>query len=150
VTAFGEGAEGVTASQTDLAGNVSGNTAHAFSVDTLADAPPPASVVITDNVPGYINGVAGHNAAVAYTIADLDLVDAATAAVTFHSAGGGADIVVGGLLNGAYTVDLSSLSDGLVTASMAITDTNGNTAVGTPDTTTLDTVGPAYAYNGAL
>src|SRR6202008_1570285 len=47
--------------------------------------------------------------------------------------------ITGAASNGTHTVDLSSFQDGTVTVAISATDTAGNHATGTGDSTTLDT-----------
>jgi hypothetical protein len=131
----------VGAFQTDIAGNSSnniGSTDLDITVDTVADAAPTTSVVIND-VDGFINNA--EKAAVSYTLAGIDA--STTATVTFTSTGGGTPFVVSSLGNGSTTVDLTSLGDGTISAAVSVTDTAGNTASGTGDTSVKDTVPPA-------
>ena len=51
--------------------------------------------------------------------------------------------MVSGLGNGATTVDLSSLADGPITATISADDTAGNSASGTGDSSTKDTTADA-------
>ena len=81
----------------------------------MADAVPTAAVTINDG-DGYINNT--EKSAVGYTIAGLDAD--ATATVTFTSSGGGAPVLVSGLVNGTTSVNLLGLSDGTITATIAI------------------------------
>ncbi len=101
-------------------------------VDTDADVGDDATVSIDDAV---INDA--EDGAVGYTITGVDAD--ATAEITFTSSGGGGPVVVSGLVNGAFVVDLSALNDGTVTAAIQVTDTSLNTAAGTGDTAVLDT-----------
>jgi Ca2+-binding RTX toxin-like protein len=129
----------VTASitATDTAGNTDAGTSDTSVLDTTADVGGDLSVTIND-VDSYISS--SENTAVSYTVAGLD--GDATSTVTFHSDGGGADVVthVG---NGTTTVDLSTLSDGNITATISADDTAGNSANGAGDTSMLDTTADA-------
>jgi hypothetical protein len=133
LSTLSDGAITATISATDTALNTANGAGDTSVKDTTADSPADLAVTINDG-DGYINNA--EKAAVSYTVAGLDAD--ATSTVTFHSAGGGADIVTH-LGNGAHTVDLSTLSDGAITATISATDTALNTANGTGDTSTLDT-----------
>lgn len=110
-------------------------------IDNDADVGADATVVIDDG-DGYISN--SEKAAVSYTLSGVD--SDATAEVTF-SDGVNPDVVVSGLSNGTTTVDLSSLDDGVITATIQVTDgsTAANTAAGTGDTSTKDTTADSPA-----
>ena len=108
--------------------------------DTDADVGDDLAVSITDSV---LN--ASEAGLVEYTVSGVD--PDATAEVTFTSSGGGTPIVVPNLGNGTATANLSSLLDGTITASISVTDTSNNTATGSGDTATLDTLNPTVAVN---
>ncbi len=115
--------------------DVSAATTFNFTLDTIADSAPTASVVINDG-DGFVNN--SEKGAVSYTVAGID--GDATASVTFTSSGGGSPVTVNGLGNGTTTVNLSSLGDGTITATISLSDTAGNTGNGTGDTSVKDTV----------
>jgi len=98
------GANALSVRTIDTAGNTTAGTGHNYTLDTVADTAPTASVTIND-VDGYINN--SEKAAVSYTVANVD--GDATASVTFSSTGGGTPVVVNNLGNGTTTVDLSGL-----------------------------------------
>ncbi|MBR0846090.1 calcium-binding protein, partial [Bradyrhizobium liaoningense] len=133
------GAHTVVVVDTDTAGNTA-TTSLNFTLDTSADSAPTASIDIT---PTTIN--AAGKSSVAYAIAGVD--SDATASVTFTSSGGGS-VTVSALGNGPHTVDLTPLSDGTVTASIALTDIAGNSATGTGDTASLTTSSGAINQTG--
>ena len=108
--------------------------------DTDADVGDDLAVSITNSV---LN--ASEAGLVEYTVSGVD--PDATAEVTFTSSGGGTPIVVPNLGNGTATANLSSLLDGTITASISVTDTSNNTATGSGDTATLDTLNPTVAVN---
>src|SRR4029079_727536 len=95
------------------------------------------SVVFNDG-DGVINFAESTSAS--YTVAGVDADASAT--VTF-SDGVNPDVVVSGLGNGSFSVNLSSLSDGPITATIALGDTAGNSAGGTGDSSTKDTTADA-------
>ncbi len=146
-TTLDDGDYALTVVATDAAGNDSKASAdYDITVDTDADVVPTATVIINDG-DGYIN--AAEDGAVSYTVSGVDAD--ATADVTFTSSGGGS-VTIEDLGNGATTVDLSSLSDGTITASIAVEDTAGNTDNGTGDTSIKDAVAPtvdSVAITGA-
>ena len=119
-----DGAYVYTAIATDAAGNTSPASAgFTTTVDTAADPASDLAVTIDDG-DGLIN--AAEAGALAFTLTGVDAD--ATATVTFSD--GVNTVVVTGLGNGSDTVDLSSLADGPITASVSVTDTAGNTAAG--------------------
>ncbi len=117
---------------TDMSGNTATTTGLDMELDTTADVGGDLDITIADT---DINN--SEKATVAFTIAGLD-GDVDTATVTFSD---GVDTVVvdisGG--NGAYTVDLTSLADGVITSTVLMTDTSGNTASVTGTDIALDT-----------
>ncbi|MEK9283021.1 Ig-like domain-containing protein [Bradyrhizobium sp. ISRA442] len=126
---------------TDAAGNATTATAtKSYAVDTTADSAPTAAVDIT---PTTIDATG--KSSVAYTIAGVD--PDATASVTFTSSGGGS-VTVNALGNGTHNIDLTSLSDGTVTATIALTDIAGNSATGIGDTASLTTSSGGITQNG--
>lgn len=112
-------------------------TATLYDEDTTADEPPTASVTINDG-DGFIN--AGERSAVGFTIVGVD--PDAVAMVRFSDGNPLHDVVRGPGGDGSSAVDLSGLTDGPITASISVTDTAGNTAAGTGDTSTKDTTAP--------
>src|SRR2546429_171116 len=84
---------------------------------------------------------AAHATAASYTVAGVDAD--ATATVTFtgiDKVSGLSNSITGAASNGTHTDDLSSLHDSTVTAAISATDTAGNHATGTGDSTTLHTI----------
>jgi Ca2+-binding RTX toxin-like protein len=138
LTGLNDGPISASISVTDPAQNNANGTGDSSTKDTTADAGTDLAVTIVDG-DGYIN--LSERSAVHYTVAGVDADAHAT--VTFHSNGGGADIVVGSLGSGPQTVDLSTLGDGTITASISATDTALNTANGTGDTSILDATPPS-------
>ena len=136
-----DGAYVYTAIATDAAGNTSPASAgFTVTVDTAADPASDLAVTIDDG-DGLIN--AAEAGALAFTLTGID--PDATATVTFSD--GVNTVVVTGLGNGSDTVDLSSLADGPITASVSVTDTAGNTAAGTSDTASK---GVATTFTGTI
>ncbi|MBA5685508.1 Ig-like domain-containing protein [Rugamonas apoptosis] len=131
LSALTDGAITVTVAATDAAGNHAGGAGAATTLDTTADAGADLAIHVSDNL---VNNA--EKGAVAYTISGLDAD--ATATVTFTD---GSHSVAGS--NGS--ADLSTLTDGAITATIAATDTAGNHASGTGAATTLDTTADAGA-----
>ena len=129
--ALADGTYTITADVSSAAGTAAPQASQQFTVDTTADVAPTASVTINDG-DGFITDP--EMTAVSYTVANVD--GDATATVTFTSSAGGTPVVVSGLTNGPTTVDLSSLGDGTITATISVTDTAGNIASGTGDSST--------------
>ena len=141
-----DGAHDFTSTVTDAAGKTSAASA-AFSVmlaaQALAAAPTIASslhdasvtnLVINDTADHVIN--ATESTAVAFTISGLKGNE--TGAVTFTDAANH-QVVVNVGANGSYAADLSTLTDGTITSSLAATSPSGNTTSATGNAVTLDT-----------
>ncbi|MBR0828506.1 VCBS repeat-containing protein [Bradyrhizobium manausense] len=124
-------------SLTDAAGNTAAGTGDTATKDTTADASPTASVTINDG-DGFINDA--EKSAVGFTIVGVDAD--AVAIVRFSDGNPLHDVFRGPGGDGSSAADLSGLTDGPITASISLTDTAGNTAAGTGDTTTKDTTAP--------
>ena len=130
-----------------------------YNVDltTLADGIITASIIVRDTSnnsatgtgdtlfadttagPGTIDIIpvtTSDKANIAYVITDVS--SDATARITFSDSAD-TEIIVNDVVNGSYTIDLSTFVDGVVTASIFLTDTLGNTANGTGDTVLFDT-----------
>jgi hypothetical protein len=118
---------------TDNAGNTANGTGDNSTKDTTADGAPPASVTFNDG-DGFVS--AAEAATVSYTIAAVD--GDATATVTFSDGNVLHDVTVAGLGNGGFSADLSGLTDGPITASIVVSDTAGNSAAATGDTSIKD------------
>ena len=134
ITAFSEGRRDVDRGVHRRRGNTTSST-KAITVDTVADAAPTTTWVINDG-DGYRNA---EKAAVSYTLAGIDA--STTATVTFTSSGGGSLAVVSGA-----TERTRSTRRAWATANppgAGVTDTAGNTASGTGDTSVGDTVAGA-------
>ena len=113
--------------------NIQG-TASNYVVDSVADSG--VSVNITDAIPGATPQVQ-------YTISGLDAGSNAT--VTFTGSGGGSVQATVGA-DGSYSFNVAGLV-GDITATVSVTDANGNTSTGTGDTQTGD---PVCFYAGTL
>ena len=109
------------ATATDPAGNTATSAAFSFTVDTDAGEQAALKLTVTTTVISAANA-----AAVSFTIAGLQSED--TGAVTFTDVNHKTVVisVTGGQTS--YTANLSSLADGTITSSLAVsTDTAGNT-----------------------
>ena len=130
-----DGSHTVVVTDTDFAGNTkSANLT--FTLDTSADKGTPLSVTINDG-DGYVNNA--EKGAVSFTVAGLD--SDATAVITFSD--GTNTVATSVNADGSATADLSGLTEGTITATIAATDTAGNHASGTSDSSTKDTIAPA-------
>ncbi|WP_412553704.1 tandem-95 repeat protein [Shimia sp. MIT1388] len=129
-----------TVTATDAAGNTATGAGDSSVLDTDADLGAGLAVTVSD-ANGIIN--AAEATAVSFTVVGLDAD--ATAIVTF--AVGGESVSANVSADGTFTADLSSISAvGPLTVSIVATDTAGNTATGTPDTTaTLDQAAPGVS-----
>ncbi|MEE4247832.1 MAG: hypothetical protein V2I33_20735, partial [Kangiellaceae bacterium] len=87
---------------------------------------------------------AGNDDAVSFTFAGAEV--GATYNYTFTSSGGAGSIANSGVIATATDqitgIDISGLSDGTITLSVTLTDTNGNTGSAATDTETKDTAAP--------
>ncbi len=132
--ALTEGANLLSATARDAAGNVSPTGTLTVTRDSDADAGDGLQVTIGDTL---VNAV--ERTAVPFTVTGLDAD--ASGVVTFTSAGGGSvSVTMTG--NGSSVANLSALGDGVVSVTIAATDTAGNTAEGTGGSLVLDTQGP--------
>ena len=122
---------------TDTVGNTATGSGDSSIKDTTADAGAAVAVTINDG-DGVISNA--EKTAVSYTVAGLD--GDASATVTFADAAGN-KVVVSGLGNSTFSANLSGLADGPITATITVTDNVSNTATGTGDTITKDTVADA-------
>ena len=117
----------------DAAGNTATATdVQAYAVDTTADDGGDLTVIVPLSL---INNAA--KTAVAYSVTGLDADASAT--VTFTDINNATVIVTGA----SGMADLSGLADGPVTVTVTAADTVGNTAVGIPASTELDTIAEA-------
>src|SRR5207244_3837524 len=126
-----------TIAVSDTAGNTASGTGDTSTKDTTADAAPTASIAIND---GEDRKNVAEGNGVSHTVGGID--GDASATVTF-SDGVNPDGIVTSLGNGAHSGDLGSPTDGPITATIAVSDTAGNTASGTGDTSTKDTTADA-------
>ena len=104
----------------------------------MADAAPTTTVVINDG-DGFINNAEKAAVSTRWPASTR----ASTATVTFTSSGGGSPASSAAKVR-ANSVD-PSLGDGNITAAVSVTDTAGNTASGTGDTSVKETVAPTVA-----
>ncbi|PCI29969.1 hypothetical protein COB55_01150 [Candidatus Wolfebacteria bacterium] len=122
----------------DVAGNViaSTQTDNLIDVDTIAPATPSISIPDPVNLANVSSlAIAGNgeaNGVIAYTVS---------------SSGGGADVTGDGTVSGAGIISISNintsgLTDGILTASVTITDAFGNTSSAGEDTATKDVDAP--------
>ncbi|MBU2885454.1 hypothetical protein KO507_06740 [Gilvimarinus agarilyticus] len=123
---------------TDTAGN-----AAAAVTDTLAkDVQVPTGYSVSFDQ-AYIN--ATNEAAASFTFAGAEV--GTTYQFTISSDGGGANATGSGTIATATDqhtgLDLSGLSDGTLTLSVTLTDSNSNTGVATTDTVTKDVIAPS-------
>ena len=125
LSSLNDGPITATVTATDNAGNEATAT-DTSELDTTADGDATPLSVTIDDGDGFING--SEVGAVAFTVAGVD--SDATAVVSFTD--GTTTVTATG-----STVDLSSLDDGTITATVAVTDAVGNTATAT-DTSDLD------------
>jgi len=122
-TALADGQHVFSAIAVDAAGNFSDASATlSLEVDTTADAGAPAALLAPQ---GLVEPTAAK--AVAYTVTGLDAD--ATAVATFTD--GVVSVSAEVAQNGNLVVDLSTLVNGKVASSLAITDAAGNTAEAT-------------------
>ena len=124
-----------TLNVTDGADNTASDTGANIAMDRTADEGGDLALTISDTV---INE--DEAGSVSFDIAGLD-ADIATAVVTFTDGVDSVTVDVSGG-NGTYSADLSMLSDGTITSSLAVTDNAGNTAGDTGADITLDTMDP--------
>ena len=122
-----EGPNMVLVRQTDVAGNVSSATSFSFTLDT------DKTEHVTLTAAAVINAAAAPTAA--FTIAGLD--DAVTAG-TLSVTDGTHTVSTAVTNNGTFHLDVSSLTDGTITASFTATDLAGNPESASI-TATLDT-----------
>jgi hypothetical protein len=135
LSGLADGPISVSISVADTAGNPADGIGDTSTKDTTADSPADLAVTI-DDTDGFIN--ADEAATVSFTVTGVDAD--ATGTVTFSD--GVNDLVVSGLGNGTSPVDLSSLADGPITATISVTDDAGNTANGAGDSSAKDTLAP--------
>ncbi|MBA5605977.1 DUF4347 domain-containing protein [Duganella sp. FT3S] len=129
LSTLSDGAISVTISATDTAGNHASGASASTTLDTTADAGGDLAVHVSDSL---LNNA--EKGTVAYTVSGLDAD--ATATVIFSD---GTNTVTGS----GGTADLSTLTDGAITVTVAATDTAGNHASGASASTTLDTTADA-------
>ncbi|SMX40768.1 DUF7933 domain-containing protein [Maliponia aquimaris] len=134
----------LTVALTDAAGNTGADAIDTAAKDTLA---PAGYAVSFDQDPVNLANVT----AVSFTFAGAE--PGASYAFTVTSDGGGTPVTGTGTLATATDqvtgLDLSGLSDGTLTLTVALTDPAGNTGADVTDTTTKDATAPA-GYTASL
>ena len=134
VTAMGEGAEDITITATDAAGNTSATTTKAIAVDTVAPTAPTMADATADNVinsaeqTSTLSGTAEANASISLTLGGL------TKALTADA-------------NGAWSYDLTAadvtaMGEGAEDITITATDAAGNTSATTTKAIAVDTIAP--------
>ncbi|MBT54267.1 MAG: hypothetical protein CMF72_12835 [Mameliella sp.] len=145
LTSLADGALGLTADASDAAGNPAPQAIASVSKDVVAPAGYSATL---DQNP--ING--GNQAAVSFTFAGAEV--GASFAYTISSDGGGTPVSGAGTIVSATDqisgLDLSPLSDGTVTLSVALTDPAGNTGANATDTKLKDVAVPTATLAGPI
>ena len=136
VSGLGDGTLTATLSVIDTAGNTS-NANNTTTLDTTADVGADLSVSFADS---EINQDELDSTVINVAGLDAD----ASGFLTIASTGGGetstSSFAVNG--NGPITVNLSSLIDGSLTATLEVTDTAGNTQIATGNSAVLDQTDP--------
>ena len=133
ITAMGEGAETLSVTQTDAAGNVSAAGTRAITVDTLAPTAPVINLVATDDI---IN--ASEQTAV------ITGTNEAGATVALSLGGNTRAATVTGT-TWSYTLtaaDVAAMGEGAETLSVTQTDAAGNVSPAGTRGITLDTIAP--------
>ena len=133
ITAMGEGAETLSVTQTDLAGNMSASGTHGITLDTLAPTAPTIDLVATDDI---IN--ASEQASV------ITGTNEAGATVALSLGGNTrAATVTGTTWSYALTAaDITAMGEGAETLSVTQTDAAGNVSPASTRAITLDTLAP--------
>lgn len=133
---FDEGRLTATADVVDLAGNP------ATALDTtVKDTLAAVTVSILDGGDAHLNNAEVSSlVSISGTVSNIE--DGQNVSVTLTSAGGGAPVVVTGIVAGGIwqidNVDISALADGLISAEASVTDVAGNPATAL-DNSTKDT-----------
>src|SRR5206468_548633 len=115
-----------TISTTDTTNNNATNTKIGSATGRESDKTSDLAVAINDG-DGFVN--ATEAGIVSYTVSGLNTDTTAT--VTFSDGNPLHGVVASGLANVPATADLSSLSDGPITATISATDTTNNNATNT-------------------
>ncbi|MDO8811922.1 MAG: DUF4347 domain-containing protein, partial [Gallionella sp.] len=134
ITAMGQGAETLSATQTDAAGNTSAAGTRAISVDTSAPAAPTINAVATNDI---------INASEQTTAITGTNESGATVAL---SIGGNTRAATVSGTNWSYTLvaaDITAMGQGAETLSATQTDAAGNTSAAGTRNITVDTAAPA-------
>ncbi len=142
VTAMGQGSEKISATATDLAGNVGAPTDRGFELDTVAPDAPVINAVAIDNI---INA-----AEQSFVISGL-----AEPGTTISLVLGGniRSLSADSLGAWQYTLtpaDLTAMAEGVETLSARATDAAGNQGLAGTRTITVDTLAPNLAITSAV
>jgi len=142
VGTMGQGAENISATLTDLAGNVSGATVHAITVDTIAPAAPTVAPVTADDIVNSTEAGAG--------VFITGTGEAgATVHLTFDSGttlAGGNTAVANGSGNWSIAVtaaDVANFGQGAENITATLTDVAGNSSAATTHGFSVDTIASA-------
>ncbi|MDD5330247.1 MAG: Ig-like domain-containing protein, partial [Sulfuricella sp.] len=142
ITAMGQGAETLSATATDAAGNVSAAGTRAITVDTVVPAAPVISAVAGDNI---INA--------SETGAAISGTAEANATVNLSLGGNVRTVTANGAGSWTYTLvgaDITAMGQGAETLSATATDAAGNVSAAGTRAITVDTVVPAAPAIGAV
>ncbi|SNS79876.1 Ig-like domain (group 3) [Antarctobacter heliothermus] len=145
LTSLADGALGLTADASDAAGNPAPQATGTLSKDVVA---PSGYSATLDQDP--VNG--GNQAAISFTFAGAEV--GASFAYTITSDGGGTPVTGAGTIASATDqisgLDLTPLSDGTVTLTVALTDPAGNTGVDATDAALKDVAVPTATLLGPV
>jgi hypothetical protein len=139
ITAINEGAESITATQTDAAGNTSTSATHNISVDTGVPAAPVINAVAINDIVNDAEATAGFNiTGTGETGATVTLTFSSGTTLT----GNNTALVDG---NGDWSiavtdVDVTAMSEGGETITATQTDAAGNTSTSATRNITVDTI----------
>ncbi len=138
-SALADGTYAITATATDVAGNVSAaGSAFSLTIDTKAPASPPVPGLLATDDSGVVgDGITNVN--------QPHIIGTAEAGATVTLWIAGAVVGTGTAPGGSYTIQLASaLADGTYAVTAAATDVAGNaSAASAPFTLTIDTTPPA-------
>ena len=139
ITTLGQGADSITVSQTDTAGNTGTSAAYSFTLDTIA---PSGAITLADaakSAAGYVNVATQTITGIAEANSLVKLYDGATLVGTGTADG-----------TGAFSISTSTLSNASHTITATATDVAGNTSVlSTGLTFTVDTLAPTISSASA-
>jgi hypothetical protein len=140
ITAMGQGAETLSATQTDAAGNASAAGTRAITVDTLAPSVTGVTVSAGEaiNASEFTAGVTITGAAEAGARVDITFADTTTVrSVTAGSTGAWTYTLV--------KADISAMGQGSETFTVKATDAAGNTGTAASTTISIDTAAPTMS-----